>query len=149
MSQIPCTVAQSVVQSPSSLEIGDLYIPQTISWADVAFEAVFFSLHFILSFPPFPSLWLLSVCELSCFSHVQFFATLWTLACQASLSMVFSRQEYWNGLPCPSPGDLSDPGIEPESPALQVDSLPLWHLGSPSMLTVYILLLFPFYRWGN
>ena len=115
LSQIPCTVAQSVVQSPSSLEIGDLYIPQTISWADVAFEAVFFSLHFILSFPPFPSLWLLSVCELSCFSHVQFFATLWTLACQASLSMVFSRQEYWSGLSCPPPGDLPDPGIKPVS----------------------------------
>ena len=46
---------------------------------------------------------------------------LWTLACQASLSIGFSRQEYWNGLPCPSPGDLPDPGIEPvtfRSPAL-------------------------------
>ena len=52
---------------------------------------------------------------LACFSHVQLFATLWTLACQASLSMGFSRQEYWSGLPCPPTGDLPDPGIELES----------------------------------
>ena len=51
-------------------------------------------------------------------------ATPWTIACQAHLSMVFSRQEYWNGLPIPSPGDLLDTGIEPRSPALQADSLP-------------------------
>ena len=42
-------------------------------------------------------------------------ATPWTVACQAPLSMGFSRQEYWNGLPCPPPGDLPDPGIEPAS----------------------------------
>ena len=51
-------------------------------------------------------------------SHVQIFATPWTVAYQAPPSMGFSRQEYWNGLPFPSPGDLSDPGIEPGSPAL-------------------------------
>ena len=51
----------------------------------------------------------------SCFSHVQHFAILWTVAHQAPLSMGFSRQEYWSGLPCPSPGDLPDPGIEPRS----------------------------------
>ena len=49
--------------------------------------------------------------------------TLWTVACQAPLPMGFSRQEYWSGLPFPSPGDLPDPGIEPGSPALQADSL--------------------------
>ena len=48
------------------------------------------------------------------------------------LSMAFSRQEYWSGLPCPPPGDLPNPGIEPGSPALQGDSLPLSHQGSPS-----------------
>ena len=47
-----------------------------------------------------------------------------TVACQAPLSMEFSRQKYWSGLPCPSPGDLIDPGIKPRSPALQADSLP-------------------------
>ena len=50
-------------------------------------------------------------------------AITWTVACQAPLSMGFSRQEYWSGLPFPSPGDLPDPGIEPGSPTLQVDSL--------------------------
>ena len=49
--------------------------------------------------------------------------TPWTVAIQASLSMGFSRQEYWSGLPLPSPGDLPNPGIKPGSPALQADSL--------------------------
>ena len=51
-------------------------------------------------------------------------ATPWTVAHQAPLSMGFSRQEYWSGWPCPPPGDLPDPGMEPRSPALQADSLP-------------------------
>ena len=59
------------------------------------------------------------------------FATPWTVAHQAPLSMRFPRQEYWCGLPFPSPGDLPDPGLEPMSPALAVDSLLLSHLGSP------------------
>ena len=54
-------------------------------------------------------------CLLSSFSHVWLFATLWTIAHQAPLSMRFSRQKYWNGLPCPPPGDLLDPRIEPQS----------------------------------
>ena len=68
------------------------------------------------------------------FSHVQLYATLWTVARQAPLSMGFSKQEYWSGLPCPPPGDLPDPGIEPVSPAtpaLQADSMLLNHRGSP------------------
>ena len=52
------------------------------------------------------------------------FATPWTVACQAPLSMEFSRQEYWSEYPFPSPGDLPNPGIKPRSPALQADSLP-------------------------
>ena len=62
------------------------------------------------------------------------FATPWTVARQAPLSMGFSRQEYWSELPFPSQGDLPDPGIKPASPALQVDSLPLSHLGSCRIL---------------
>ena len=61
---------------------------------------------------------------LSHFSPVRLFATPWTVACQAPLSMGFSRQEHWSGLPFPSPGDLPNPGIKPGSPTLQVDSLP-------------------------
>ena len=49
------------------------------------------------------------VCMLSCFSHVRLCATLWTVAHQAHLSMGFSRQEYWSGLPPPLPGNLPDP----------------------------------------
>ena len=67
-------------------------------------------------------------------SCVQFFVTLWTVACQAPLSMAFPRQEYWNGFPFPPPGDLPDPEIEPlspVSPALQVDSLPTELSGMP------------------
>ena len=56
-------------------------------------------------------------------SCVRLFATPWTVAYQASLSMGFSRQEYWSGLPLPSPGDVPDPGIEPASPALEADAL--------------------------
>ena len=60
-------------------------------------------------------------------------ATPWAIACQAPLFMGFSRQEYWNGLSFPSPGDLSDPGIEPGYPALQADSLPTELQGKPQV----------------
>ena len=60
-----------------------------------------------------------------------FFPPTLTVARQAPLSMGFSRQGYWSGLPFPSPGDLPNPDIEPGSSALQVDSLPLSHQGSP------------------
>ena len=61
-------------------------------------------------------------CVCQSLSRVWLFATPWTAVCQAPLSMRFSRQEYWSGLPRPSPGDLPNPGIEPRSPALQADS---------------------------
>ena len=57
-------------------------------------------------------------------SLAQLLVTLWKVAYQAPPSMGFSRQEYWSGLPFPSPGDLPNPGIEPRSPALQTDALP-------------------------
>ena len=56
-------------------------------------------------------------------SRVRLFATLLTVAYQGPPSMGFSRQEYWSGLPFPSPGDLPDPGIKPGCPTLQVDAL--------------------------
>ena len=58
--------------------------------------------------------------------------TPWTVACQAPLSLGFSRQEYWSGLPFPSPGDLPDPGIKPGSFALRADSLPSEPPGKPN-----------------
>ena len=64
-------------------------------------------------------------------SRVQLFATPWTVAYQAPPSMGFSRQEYWSGLPFPSPGDLPNPGIEPGSPTLQADALPSEPPGKP------------------
>ena len=77
---------------------------------------------------PYPFFCLLSCqCEkwkYQSLRHVWLFVTPWTVACQAPLSMEFSRQEYWNGLPSPSPEDLPDTGIEPGSPALQADALP-------------------------
>ena len=64
-------------------------------------------------------------------SRVQLFATPWTVAYQAPPSMGFSRQEYWSGLPFPSPGDLLDPGIEPGSPALWADAVSAKPPGKP------------------
>ena len=64
-------------------------------------------------------------------SRVRLFATLWTVAYQASPSMGFSRQEYWSGLPFPSPGDLPYPGIEPRSATLQADALSSEPPGKP------------------
>ena len=65
---------------------------------------------------------LLKEVKVKSLSCVRLFATPWTVALQAPLSMGFSRQEYWSELPFPPPGDLPDPRIEPVSPATQVDS---------------------------
>ena len=73
-------------------------------------------------------LWKLKVKSLS---RVHLFATPWTVAHQGPPSMRISRQEYWSGLPFPSPGDLPDPGIKLESPALQADALPSELPGKP------------------
>ena len=67
-------------------------------------------------------------------SRLQLFTTTWTVACQAPLSMGFSRQEYWSGVPCHPPGDLPDPGIEPVSPALTGGFLPLSHVASTALI---------------
>ena len=83
----------------------------------------------------------LSYCELQelyvkvswLLSCVQLFVTPWTVVHQTPLSMGFPRQEYWSGLPFPSPGDLPNPGIELRSPALQADSLPSELPGKPHL----------------
>ena len=73
------------------------------------------------------------VCVLRCFSCVSTLCNPWTVVCQALLSMAFSWQEYWSGLPCPPPGDLPDAGIDPLWPVLQVDSLPAEPLGKANL----------------
>ena len=83
-------------------------------------------LPFILSYQ-------LKLHVLSRFSHVQIFATPWAVASQALPSMGFSRQEYWSGLPFPSPGNLPNPGIKSWSPTLQADSFPSEPPGKPDV----------------
>ena len=79
-------------------------------------------------------------CVLSFFSRVRLFATLWTKAHQAQLSLGFSRQEYWSGLPCPAPGNF--PTQEPPAaPALQADSLPLSHGEAQGLITQMQLII--------
>ena len=69
--------------------------------------------------------------KLKLLSRVGLFVISWTVAYEHPPSMEFSRQEYWSGLPFPSPGDLPNPGIEPGSPALQADALPSEPPGKP------------------
>ena len=85
---------------------------------------------------------------LSCFSRVRLFGTPWTVVHQTPLSMEFSRQEYWSGLPFPSPGDLLNSGIKHmslESAALQVDSLPLSHWASPNFVYILTQIFYKFF----
>ena len=96
--------------------------------------------------PPSPPaliyIWIyIYVCVLSHFSCIQLCVTLWTVAHQAALSIGFSRQEYWYGLPCPPPGDLPNPGIEPVSLCLlhwQMHSWPLVLLGKAGHVPVSV-----------
>ena len=85
----------------------------------------------------------IGACMLSHFNHVWLFVTLWTVTHQTSLSMEYSRQEYWSELPIPFPGFLPNPGIEPGSPELQAVSLTMEPLGkiksTHSLLAIYSL----------
>ena len=83
-----------------------------------------------------PEKWMTSL------SHIQFFATPWTVAYKAPPTRLFSRQEYWSGLPFPSPGDLPNPGVESRSLALQAEALPSELPGKPpSPYTVIMFFL--------
>ena len=79
-------------------------------------------------------------------SHVRLFATPWIVAGQAPLPWGFSRQEYWNRLPCPRPGDLPNQGIKPRSPTVQADSLPAEPPGKPKNTGV---VAYPFSRGSS
>ena len=86
------------------------------------------------------------VCVLHHFGWIRLSVILQTVSCQARLSMRFPRQEYWSGLPCPAPGDLPDPGIEPTStasPALQAGSLPTEPPPKPNICySIYINIIY-------
>ena len=81
-------------------------------------------------------------------SHVWLFATPWTVAYRALPSIGFSRQEYWSGLPFPSPADLPKPGIEPKSPALQTDALPSEPQVWAQILKILNYGSYSFYSWS-
>ena len=122
MSQVLSTVWYMELGCFKVLEVFD--VVKSAQWAlsPVAMWSSKVTLAVVVFCQSSPSL--LGVCMLSRFSHVRLFETPWTVAHQAPLSMGCSRQEYWSGLPFPSPGDLSNPGIEPGPPALQADALP-------------------------
>ena len=92
-----------------------LYLPPNETWKMEAKGLLLHSIRLVITVKV--------KVKLKSLSRVWLFATPWTVAHQAPPSMVFSRQEYWSGLPFPSPGDLPNPGIEPRSPALQADAL--------------------------
>ena len=87
---------------------------------------------------PYPFLCFQEV-KVKLLSRVRLFATLWTVAYQASPSMGFCRQEYWSGLPFPSPGDLPGPGIKPGSPALEADALTSEPPGKPIKMLIKLI----------
>ena len=101
------TLCDPIDGSPPGSATPGILQRRTLEWVAISFSSAW--------------KWKMKVKSLSC---VQLLATPWTAAYQAPLSMGFSRQECWSGLPFPSPGDLPDPGIEPRSPALQADALP-------------------------
>ena len=87
------------------------------SWQHSFLQITWMSILECFEYHLFSRLWKWKV-KVKPFSRVRLFATPWTVPCQAPLSMGFSRQEYWSGLPVPSPGDLPNPGIKPRSSAL-------------------------------
>ena len=112
----PCqTLCDPIDSSPPGSTVPGILQARTLEWVTISFSNA-------------------RKVKVKSLSRVWLLATPWTAAYQAPLSMGFSRQEYWSGLsglPFPSPGDLPDPGIKPESPALQVDFLPFEPPGKP------------------
>ena len=102
---------------------------------------IFMDLNYFLKYV------ILSVCAVLVISCVQLLANLWTVAHKSPLSMGSYRQEYWSGLPFPSPGNLPNPGIKPVSPVsstLQVHSLPAELSGKPILsVTLSLILITP------
>ena len=133
-SNTPCTVCEACT---ICRQVGVAGLHKTVFGGCEVYQV--FTYQAILSFDlkkAFKNTKSMIVCQpllllLSCFSRVRLCVTPQMAAHQAPPSLGFSRQEYWSGLPCPPPGDLPDPGIEPASLALQAYSLMLSHWGSP------------------
>ena len=94
----------------------------------------------------YPLCYTVHKCKLNC---VQLFVTPWSVAHQAPLSMGFSRQEYWSGLPCPPPGGLPNLGIEPMSTALQADSFTTEPLGKPRLHCTFTNFFLKIFYFGD
>ena len=124
------TLCDPIDGSPPGSTIPGILQSRTLEWVAISFS----------------NAWKWKV-KVKSISHVRLFATPWTLVCQAPLSMEFSRQEYWNGLPFPSPGDLTDPGTELESllsPALAggfFNTSTIWEIW---YLVYHLLMVLPF-----
>ena len=131
---LPTLGSANSVNSMNSKTTGHMNRMKCSTWTyfDIYFEPINSGIKFFLDFYVWFQMLLISWCVLSHFSHVRLSVTLWTVAHQAPLSMGFSRQEYWSGLPCPPPEGLPNPGIKPMSPmapALQADSWTTESLG--------------------
>ena len=121
-----------------SLTIKKVLVSLILLSKDLSFNSGFtaWSVSKSLHFPHLQNKW--SEVAQSCLTHCD----PWTVAYQNALSMEFSRQGYWSGLPFPSPGDLPDPGTEPISPALTADSLLLIHPGSHCSVLLCKIIIF-------
>ena len=131
-----CIAILKRFQSPCLGTAGKLLLPQAWEWGVELRSSGIIALLVIFAIPYHHPLVVWSL------SHVQLFCDSKDSSLPALLSMGFSRQEYWSGLPFPSPGDLLGSGLEPASPALQVKSFPLSHPGS------FILVINPILPWG-
>ena len=141
-----CGQKRGLTQFWFSSKYWDMIMTQHVMYSEECSMYTWNNIH-LLNFDGVLSLSLyVHTCVISLFSHVLHFAKLWTVAHQAPPYLGFSRQEYCRGLPCPPPGNLSDPGIELESLHLlhwQMSSLPLAPPGKP--LSIYIRLYFVIY----
>ena len=141
------SIVRSSLLTSAFLRYGSSYDSESRTWVKIkeCLNQIFgwFSLDFLLPFFVKYSFLICKSLNKLLFSHYVLsdsFVTPWTVAHQASLPMGFPRQEYWSGLPFPSPGDLPDPGIEPRYPVWQVDALPLsYQENSLNKLSIYNL----------
>ena len=134
-----CRLRPGVLQFVGSQRVGHDWATE-LNW-------ITFCVNSLKTYDNFAHSW--SEVEVKLLNWVRLFATPWPVAYQAPQSMEFSREEYWSGLPFPSPGDLPNPGIEPGSHALQADALPSeppgnsrhcnWYLFNGNILTIFYL----------